>query len=107
MDMGGGHDSHMMSLLQEAELVEDDDDEETMNEDMVHPNGQPSPTIDNEGKNCWDHCNKLSGQCDWCGGEGCCKAGDSSGGCNRGCDGHHCCVALFRQRETDSQYDSG
>ena len=41
------------------------------------------PKLKNEGKNCWPHCCKKDGPCQWCGSEGmCCKIGVNKNGCN-------------------------
>ena len=41
--------------------------------------------LQNAGEDCWSHCNREQGLCDWCGADGwCCRQGWTVG---NGCDG--------------------
>ena len=41
--------------------------------------------LQNAGQDCYPHCNKEQGLCDWCGADGwCCRQGWTAG---NGCDG--------------------
>ena len=44
--------------------------------------------IQNEGMNCWKHCQKRQGPCSWCGAQGmCCTQKPGWSDMSNGCDG--------------------
>merc|ERR1719369_223887 len=51
----------------------------------------------NEGKDCWDECEKQTGECKFCGSGSCCRKGYLTSyfsGCSvsNGCQNKHCCT---------------
>jgi len=50
--------------------------------------------LHNEGKECWNNCNKITGRCNWCGSGSCCRIGYKGDGCSAstGCPNNHCCT---------------
>merc|ERR1711931_609700 len=60
-------------------------------EKLLTPNGLE---LINEGKECWNNCNKITGRCNWCGSGSCCRIGYIGDGCSAstGCPNNHCCT---------------
>merc|ERR1712212_792703 len=56
----------------------------------------------NEGKDCWDECEKQTGECKFCGSGSCCRKGYLTSyfsGCSvsNGCQNRHCCTKYEAQ----------
>merc|ERR1712087_894951 len=61
----------------------------------------------NQGETCWEECNKIGGNCTWCGDLGsCCRVGYNDGnGCtgSNGCQNRHCCTKSGLRHELLNQ----